>query len=638
MCGFVGTFGGENNFGDGLLYEIGASAKHRGPDDTGFWTDEHYKVLFNRLAIIELSKAGRQPMCIRNWVIAFNGEIYNHREIRKRLPAFNYRGSSDTETLCFAIENWGFEKTLSELNGMFAIAAYNKTEKILSLARDLAGIKPLFYSVGAGTIWFASQFNQVVEGIGRKRVTINRNGMRDFLQLGYMQAPETIYGEIKQVIPGEIVSFDVRKRKTHKRYYELSRKGVIHESPQSNSCQKFAELMGATVRDQLVSDVPIGCFISSGIDSALVSGFASKVNGGVKTFTIGVDGLAGDERAKAKEYSQVLGLEHESQEILADQILNSVDDSISLAGEPFGDPSSIPTFLITQGAKKHNTVMLSGDGGDELFWGYPRWNMFLQNYSRFRFPRSVRRAQRYLNRKLGSNQAYGPGMFSTPGEWVLNGQSHNGIGFLEKLMPGSQNTSQVNELYRFSFGPSQLEFRNWLRWNEFYGHLQRVLTKVDRMSMANSLEVRVPFLDKRIIEFAWNKRSSFGERHFINKKFLKQQLSQFIPEKDINQNKLGFDIPLENWLRGPLSKAVKEELLNSSFYGNEFIDKRVLDKYVVDFYANRHNSSWGVWILFCWQKWGEQLKHTDRSLSSEFRTGLVSDSSKSVVQVSSKIS
>ena len=607
MCGFVGAFGGENNLRDGLLFEIGSAAKHRGPDDIGYWIDDYYKILFNRLAIIELTDAGRQPMCIRNWVIAFNGEIYNHLEIRKRLPEFNYRGSSDTETLCVAIENWGIENALTELNGMFAIAAYNKTEKTLSLARDFAGIKPLFYSVGAGNIWFASQFNQVVEGIGRRRVTINRNGMRDFLQLGYMQAPETIYDEIKQVIPGEIVSFDIRKRKYHSRYYELPRKEVIHESPTSNGCQKFEELMAETVRDQLVSDVPIGCFISSGIDSALISGFASKVNGDVKTFTIGVDGLAGDERAKAKEYSQALGLEHESQEILADQILNSVDDSISVAGEPFGDPSSMPTFLITKGAKKHNTVMLSGDGGDELFWGYPRWNTFLQNYSRFRFPRSVRRVQRYLNRKRSSNQAYGPGIFSTPGEWVLNGQSHNGIRFLAKLMPGSQNTSQVNELYQFSFGPTQLEFRNWLRWNEFYGHLQRVLTKVDRMSMANSLEVRVPFLDKRIIEFAWSKRSSFGEQHFINKKFLKQQLSQFIPEKDINQEKLGFDIPLENWIRGPLSKVVKEKLLYSPFYGNEFIDKRILDQYVVEFYSNGHNSSWGVWILFCWQKWGDYM-------------------------------
>lgn len=609
MCGFVGAFGGVRGVEDEFLFELGMIAQHRGPDDTSFWSDENYKVLFNRLAIIELSASGRQPMSVPlgRWIIVFNGEIYNHLELRKKLPRFNYRGSSDTETICHALEEWGIEKTVSELNGMFAIAAYNNVTRTLSLVRDFAGIKPLFYSAGRDNVLFASQFDQIVHGRGKANVTINARGMRDFLQLGYMPGPETIYKDVRQVMPGEILSFDLRIEETHRRYYELPRDEIVKCPPVLDGHFEFDQLMGATVQNQLVSDVPIGCFISSGIDSALVSGFASRANRSVKTFTIGVDGAANDERPKAREYSRAIGLEHESRSIPADQILKSVGESTRLTGGPFGDPSSIPTFLITKAAKKLNTVMLSGDGGDELFWGYNRWNTLLQNYHRFRFPKPVRRVHGYVKRKRGKHSPYGPGVFESPGEWVLNGHSHNSVLLLDNLMPGSKNTRQVDDLYRFSYGPTQLEFRNWLRWNEFYGHLQRVLAKVDRMSMANSLEVRVPFLDKRIIEFAWSRPSSFGDKHYVNKRFLKQHLGGFIPEKDINKEKLGFDIPLEAWLRGPLSCVVKETLLGAKFYGDGLIDKRILDQYVRDFFDRRHDSSWGVWILFGWQKWSEHL-------------------------------
>ncbi len=608
MCGFIGAFGAVNSLSGETLFKIGRMAKHRGPDDTGFWADEHYKVLFNRLSIIELSEAGHQPMSVPsgNWVIVFNGEIYNHLDLRERLPKFNYRGTSDTETICHAVETWGFEKTITELNGMFAIAAYNQAEKTLSLARDFAGIKPIFYSIGTEHVWFSSQFNQVVEGIGKGKVNLCRSGMRDFLQLGYMQAPETIYREIKQVVPGEIVSFDFRKRKVHKRYYELPRFGHANGQASLNGHERFGHLMTNTVRDQLVSDVPVGCFISSGIDSALISGYASRSSKKIKTFTIGVDGDADDEREKAAEYSRAMRIDHLSTNISPDAILGAVDESIRLMGEPFGDCSSVPTYLITKSARKHNTVMLSGDGGDELFWGYPRWNTYLKNYGRFKLPRLVRRAQRYLSANRDGNYAYGPGFMETPGEWVLNGQSYNNADIMDGLMPGSRNTFAVQNLYKFQFGPSQLEFRNWLRWNEFYGHLQKVLTKVDRMSMANSLEVRVPFLDRRIIEFAWNQESLYGQSHFINKDFLKAQLENFVPPDLVNHDKIGFDVPIDQWLKGPMKSAVLDLLLGTKFYGNE-IDETALRSYVTAYFAGKNVNAGGVWILYSWQKWGEYM-------------------------------
>ncbi len=609
MCGFVGAFINTNGLREELLLELSRMAEHRGPDDTGFWSDDEFKVAFNRLSIIELTTAGHQPMISSSgdWVIVFNGEIYNHLALRIKLPNFNYKGRSDTETIVWAIESWGVERTLKELNGMFAIAAYNKVEKTLWLARDFAGIKPLFYSTGTKNIWFASQFNQVIEGLGKKNVTLSKNGMRDFLQLGYMQSPETVYQEIKQVLPGEVIKINHLKKKTHKRFYELSKTGNLENNVQQNGHREFSELMNEVVGDQMLSDVMLGSFISSGIDSTLVAGFASRINKNIKTFTIGAKDYAGNETAKAGEYSKELNLEHKSQVITEKEILCAVDESIKFQSEPFGDYSSIPTFIITKYAKENSTVMLSGDGGDELFWGYPRWNTFIKHYESFKFTINIRRLQAFLMRKIGIKVVSGPTTLETPGEWVLNSHSHISTRVMKKIMPEVENTGAVKDLYDFPYGPTKLEFRNWLRWNEFYAHLQRVLIKVDRMSMANSLEVRVPFLDKRIIEFAWNQNSSYGLTHFVNKEFLKQQLSEFIPEVKINYKKLGFSVPIGKWLRGPLKPIVLEKLLDSEFYGKEYVNKHEIEKYVKDFYSGNHESDWGIWILYTWQKWGDYM-------------------------------
>jgi asparagine synthase (glutamine-hydrolysing) len=613
MCGFVGAYSTVNNINRKLLSAISKIAWRRGPDDTGYWGDEFYKVVFNRLSILELTLAGHQPMISPsdNWVIVFNGEIYNHLELRSELPSYNYKGRSDTETIVWGIENWGFEQTIEKLNGMFAIAAYNKIHKDLWLARDFAGIKPLYYSNGQDGIWFASQFNQIVQGLGKKTVTLYAQGMRDYLQLGYMQAPHTIYKEIKQVIPGEIVKFNFLKRQSNRRFYELPAFGNLKENNKTGEYGEFSELMSQVVKDQMLSDVPIGSFLSSGIDSTLIAGFASKSHKNITTFTIGTKNYEGDESQKAREYSDILNLDHKSKIITEEEVVGAVDKSIDFHSEPFGDYSSIPTFLITKYAKEHSTVMLSGDGGDELFWGYPRWNKFLKFYDVFKYPRKIRQLQGAVKRRFGKQFPLGPANWQTPGEWVLNSQSHNGIGAMNEIMPGAENSPAIQSLYQFNYGPSRLAFRNWLRWNEFYAHLQRVLIKVDRMSMANSLEVRVPFLDKRIIEFSWNQNSSYGRSHFNNKTFLKKQLTQFIPSEKMNCEKFGFSVPMEKWLRENLKSLVLEKLLDKNFYGEEFINKQFLHQYINDFFAGKHNFAWGIWILYTWQKWGDYIDSSE---------------------------
>lgn len=611
MCGFNGVFGNNiiNNISiKNSFPKMGEMSFSRGPDDHYSKFLDHCFLHFNRLSILDLTESGRQPKVSKNgkWNLVFNGEIYNHLEIRNKLKnKEDIVSHSDSETLIHAINELGLIETVKMLNGMFAIAAYDKENNELWLIRDFAGIKPLYFGTSkTGLTWFASQFDQVVYGISRTEdIELNASGMRDYLQLGYMQAPKTIYNQIEQVLPGEIVKISIENKIEKIQYLSFPQTSLNNEE-HKNEKDEFYQTMTQSVSDQMLSDVPLGAFLSSGIDSPLVSAFAGKINKSIKTYTVGLVGFDGDEREGAKEYADILGLENCSLTIDPKALEDAIQKSIQYQTEPFGDYSSIPTYLITQKAREYNTVMLSGDGGDELFWGYPRWNTYLKEYNRYKYPMIVRKIETYLSKKMGRKKSYGPSSLSSPGEWVLEGQSHNKLDFMNALMPNSTNTSELKNLFAFEYGKSKEEFRNWLRWNEFYGHLQRVLVKVDRMSMANSLEVRVPFLDKRIIEFAWNLKSNYGKVDFENKKFLKEILYTFISKEKVNKKKIGFSVPIDQWLKGILAEDVKKLLLHTPFYGEKYINKSELHNYINDYYNGKHSKSWGVWILYCWQKWG----------------------------------
>lgn len=610
MCGFLGVFGAVHDVSDERLIRLGEIGKHRGPDDSCLWGDQTCRMYFNRLAIVDLSVAGRQPMSSPSgrWTIVFNGEIYNHTDLRKRLPAKNYVGHSDTETLLWAIENLGFDAAVESLNGIFGIAAYDGMTRQIWFARDFAGVKPLYYSKCKGKVWFSSQFDQVVLGVGLDRLQISQSGMRDFLQLGYMPAPNTIYKDVFQVNAGEIVRFDENTRQTQRRYYELPKFEIEEQIGAGSKSVAFLDLMGEVVGEQMLADVPLGSFISGGIDSPLIAAFASKVNRSIVTFTVGSDDKDFNEIPTGKRYAEYLGVQHRSRVVSENEIDLAVSASVSANSEPFGEPSSIPTYVVTKHAREHTTVMLSGDGADELFWGYPRWNRLLQSYNLFSRRKFLRRFEISARRRFGDSVSCGPTLFETPGEWVLNGQSYNDIPLMNAMMPQSRNSDAVASLYEFNYTPNRRQFRDWLRWNEFYGHLQRVLVKVDRMSMANSLEVRVPFLDRRVVEFAWRLKSEFGFDNYDNKTILKETLARFIPDEDINKEKLGFSVPLGNWLRGRLRRKVKETLLDSDWYGVDHIDRTILTKYVEDFFSGVHYCDWGIWILYNWQCWGSSIR------------------------------
>lgn len=604
MCGFAGQFGG-NLLAKELFDEILSLSKHRGPDQTGFWKDNRIQLGFNRLAIQDLSNAGAQPMLSPSgqYVVVFNGEIYNHLKIRAKLPAHRYIGRSDTETVVHALDCWGIDKTIAILEGMFALGIYDTHENVLKLARDFAGIKPLFFGQLAGDCWFASQFNQVVKGIGKEKLSLKPEGMRDFLQLGYMQAPATIYQEIEQVEPGQIVTI---KNGSISRTYFQRWHPFGSQQLKTLEIDIFLESFADEINDQLLADVQVASFFSSGIDSTLVTSLAHKHLPQITAFTVGVSDATVNEADKARAYARHLGLNHVLSHITPADVLRIKDDHFRKLGEPFADYSSLPTYMVCKAGKAEATVMLSGDGGDELFWGYPRWNSYLRYYSLFKYPQTLRRVHGQLKRRLGSDMSYGPGLFKQIGDWVLNGQSHNQGVFLEQMMPGSCMTDEVKGLYSFG-GASFEEFRAWLRWNEFYGHLQRVLAKVDRMSMAHSLEVRVPFLSKRIIDFAWTRKTGYGKDHFENKAFLRRALTNYLPDELIEKKKIGFSVPLESWLHKQLREETLDLLSNTRIYGESYLNKPVWRKRVDDFYLEEKGSDWGIWIMYAWQKWGELL-------------------------------
>lgn len=604
MCGFAGQYGLNLSTGE-FLRQVLSLSNHRGPDQTGFWEDAQVRLGFNRLAIQDLSSAGNQPMVSsqQKYVVVFNGEIYNHQKLREKLPGHSYRGLSDTETITHALDCWGIDKTLDCLEGMFALVVYDCRKHSLSLARDCAGIKPLFFGEGDGAYWFASQFNQVVKGIGKGNLELRSDGMRDFLQLGYMQAPVTIYKQISQVEPGQVVT--ISGQITEKRYYH---RWSASESKNLNEYEvsDFLDLFGDEIRDELIADVPVASFFSSGIDSTLVTAKIRQMAPDTEAFTIGVTDAEVNEAEKAKLYAAHLGLNHSISEFTPGDVLKMKDDHFRKLGEPFADYSSLPTYMICKAGKQHATVMLSGDGGDELFWGYPRWNKFLKHYELFKYPRLARKGYMKLIRRKDKSVSHGPGIFNSLGEWVLNGQSHNAIQLMDNLMPGVSVSDDLQELYHFN-GRSFEDFRAWLRWNEFYGHLQRVLTKVDRMSMAHSLEVRVPFLSKRIIDFAWSQHTSYGLKHFENKAFLKAALKNYLPDELIEKRKIGFSVPLDSWLRNQLREETLDILSKDSIYGEEFLNKTTWKEKVNDFYHQNGKGDWGIWIMYAWQKWEEIL-------------------------------
>lgn len=562
MCGFLAeyTFNSSTLTSEDSFNTLLRLSKHRGPDSTLVCTDRNYQLGFNRLAIIDLSENGNQPKLSPSgrFNVVFNGEIYNYRKLKKKFQLSNLQSTSDTEVLVHLFDELGVEKTVKELNGMFAIALVDTLKDQMYLIRDFAGIKPLFYGVSEQGIVAASQFDQVFKHLWFKdTLSLRPEIMKEYFGFGYMQAPNTIFDNIYQVNPGEYLKISKDSSIETIVFKRYDSNGVVENMNDPVVLNIFETHLKNSAEQQLVSDVPLAAFLSGGIDSPLITALAKEKKSNIEAFTISVKDEQLDESEPATNYANHLKIAHQVETVNDRDLIDSIDSHFEKFPEPFGDYSSIPTYLITKVARKKYTVMLSGDGGDELFYGYPRFLDVIEKKFWFSIPFSIRKPIIRITNKLNITNTWAPYHYKTLGQFIREKHTHIFESTLNSFFPDTNFSEEMNKLYDYDNSMTPKSLLEWLQFNEIYGHLQRVLIKVDRMSMANSMEVRVPFLDKKVMEEAMTKYPNEFKSSSDLKKVLKNILRNYYPDKIIYKQKKGFAVPIGKWLKNQLAHDVK---------------------------------------------------------------------------------
>ena len=577
MCGFVGRASKYNFKKDETWINTGnLEIKHRGPDGHGFWhsIDKKVELAHRRLAVIDISEAGSQPMSdeITGMTIVFNGEIYNHKKIREDLINLGYKfiSRSDTEVLLAAYNEWGIE-SLKRLNGMFAFAIYDSNNKELFFARDRAGEKPLYYVLENESISFASELKGLLSNSKIKRL-IDKESLDCYLSFGFIPGSKCIYSNLKKLEPGSWIKFSTSSGKLSSgRYWNLPKENHKKENL-NNLIQEFDYLFKESISSQLEADVPVGVLLSGGLDSSLVTAIASKLKDGIKTFNVRFPGFGKlDETEHARKIANFFGTEH----IELDASIPDPDLLLELSNqfdEPIIDSSMIPTYLVCKEVKNHCTVALGGDGADELFGGYSHYERLLKINKFLQFvPRCIQkqfsstilkilpedfRGSNWVNSLTFNYSTESPlvaSYFNIPKrKKLLNVKNDSFIGFAEKFHRNIP--AQAKDIIGRA---TRSDFLTYLP--------EDILVKVDRASMINSLEVRAPFLDYRIIDFAYSKIPSLLKVNGKNKKiFLQKYAADILPKNFLFGRKQGFSIPLDSWMKkGSFKEFIYDVLLES---------------------------------------------------------------------------
>ena len=563
MCGFLIEYARNNLIPKESFLGLLALSKKRGPDFQGYSSHKNIIQLgFNRLAIVDLSEAGQQPMTSHNdrYLIVFNGEIYNHQVLRKQLEFKSFRGKSDTETITACLEEWGIKKTISSLDGMFALSIFDKLTNEITLARDFAGIKPLFYGYSNGCLVACSQYDQLLSHPNFKNKTINPQVLKLYLQQHFMPAPFGLYEDTFQVLPGEMITFNLEVKKIQHRFWELPSNPEYSISSKSEAILFIEETLDSCVHDQLTADVPLGAFLSGGVDSPLLCSFAKKYDKDLKVFSIGSDSKIHDESERAKQFASALALQQEVWNLTAKETLNYWKEATKALHEPLADFSILPTYLVAKLAKK------SGDGGDELFFGYERFWSIGKNIKFQHYPSILRKGIYGFDKYTTGNKRIN--------DVVLNAKqsnAHEGLhsrfkaNWLNKIAPELENINLPSEwnVYNYANESDERLLLGNLRKAEFYGMMQKTLRKVDLASMENSLEVRVPFLQKKMIEASLQIDPLLSYGNGNQKQLLKDILSKRIPSVAQEKVKKGFSVPLSKWIREDLKDEFSSKILES---------------------------------------------------------------------------
>lgn len=582
----------------------------RGPDDEGFWTDgESCALGFRRLAILDLTPAGHQPMVSGSGrsVIVFNGELYNFAELRSELEGagVRFRSRSDTEVVLEALEHWG-EAALERFNGMFALAWYSIPDRALWLARDHAGIKPLFYRVGPepGRVTFASQLNCLVteEAGGEPRLRGDALGL--YLRLNYFPAPYTLYRGIHQLPAACALRVEAGKPPRMWRWWSLPESPAPAGRPLEELDERLEAALDSAVRRQRVADVPVGVFLSGGVDSPLVTAVAGEQSGtGLKAFTIGAPEWPLDESEDAKRYAALLQVTHRLENVREAEALAMLDEVAEAQAEPFADYSMLPTMLVSRLARREVTVALSGDGGDELFFGYERPFSLAKGGLLFRHPHFWRWILYKAGRLGVLPERSSVIVHRTPGDYYFSVNSRFPNEYWERLPAELRRLPEDFTLYSFAGEVSEKRLADFSRTVEYSGQLQRVLRKVDMASMHYSLEVRVPVLDREVIEASLAYDGAEELRQGERKRALRRLLAKRVGEENIPKPKRGFGVPLSLWLRGALRARVQEELLGNGSWACDVAGRDVVRGIWEEHVSGRRSHHWAIYSLLALEWW-----------------------------------
>lgn len=637
MCGIAGVISWRLETGlQEQVSRMVASLIHRGPDDEGIWIDTEQGVGLGhrRLSILDLSPQGHQPMVsvTGRYVIVFNGEIYNFLQIRDELCAAgkapNWHGHSDTEIILAAIEAWGFESAVKRMVGMFAIALWDREKRTLSLARDRIGEKPLYYGMTAQGFVFGSEL-KAIRALCGVRLEIDREVLARFMQFGYVPSPYSIYRGIYKLLPGHCIHIDSCDTAGLSQPF-----WVLEPSDNSGLAVQLAgadddelisllhDRLKESVGLQMAADVPLGAFLSGGVDSStIVALMQAQSARRVKTYTIGFDEKVFDEAPYAKAVARHLGTDHTELYVSASDAAAVIPDLPHIYDEPFADSSQIPTLLVSRLTRQHVTVSLSGDGGDELFAGYPRYGITAALWNRInRLPMGLRKAVAATLRSA-SARAWDQLFLVLPEarRQSINGRRMHRLAQLivskslaemyvrlmsqwqpeDGLVLGARGTL-VDSLHWQHIGSPVEQMR---RWDVGQYLPDDLLVKVDRAAMNASLESRAPLLDHRVAELAFALPERMLVRDGQGKWILRRVLDRYVPRELIDRPKAGFAVPLAQWLRGPLRAWAESLLSHSSVQRGGFLNPSMVSAMWSEHLSGKFDRSSYLWNVLMFQAW-----------------------------------
>jgi asparagine synthase (glutamine-hydrolysing) len=646
MCGITGFFDATQSMSistmAAVVQDMVQRLVHRGPDHSGMWLDAQAGIALGhrRLAILDVSPEGHQPMVSKNdrYVIVFNGEIYNFAALKQELERLGhrFRGHSDTEVMLASFCEWGVQQAIARMNGMFAFALWDRRESILHLGRDRLGEKPLYYGWLGQTLIFGSEL-KALQAYPHFQADINRDALAAFLRYSYVPAPDSIYQNIYKLPPGTILSW--QGEATHPTpiaYWSaqaIAEAGTQHPftGSEADAIAQLEALLRDAIALRMVADVPLGSFISGGVDSStVVALMQAQSRQAVKTFTIGFYEEAYNEAHYAKAVAQHLGTDHTELYVTPAEALAVIPNLPTLYDEPFSDPSQVPTFLVSELARQQVTVCLSGDGGDELFGGYKRYFVGRRIWQKLGWlPVQIRqmmagaittRSPQAWDETFARLQPYLPAQLQYP---TIGDDLHKLAGVLAAANPDAMYAQlashwQEEALVIGATLPSSIrnppvaqlsDFTQRMMFLDLVTYLpDDILAKVDRASMGVSLEARVPLLDHRVVEFAWQLPLAMKIRGGQGKWLLRQVLYKYVPPALIERPKSGFGIPIDRWLREPLRDWAEALLDEQRLRREGFLNPVPIRKKWAEHLSGDRNWQYYLWDVLMFQAWLEQSR------------------------------